>query len=540
MLPHGISKLRPKTALAGFCIGIAVALASCGQATSKGSTTAQSSPLVVNTSYPPATIDPAEGLNQGDFLINSSTYVTLDQYAPKPGPSGTTQVDYTKFVPYLAQSWSIGPSCKTYTFKLSHAFRFSDGSPINAAAVKFSFERAVSMNGGGAYYIVDGHYKPPLFSSIATPAPYTVTFNLNVADCGLLSNWAQPAASIVEPKIVNEHGGVQANTVNTWMAGHIAGGGGPYILSSYKPGVSAVLTANPAFPLQVKSKKILVNIVTSPATLGFDAKTGEADITIGMPPSTAHSLKGVKGLTVATYPAPESEYFGFNTQVAPSNNLDLRKALRYATPVSLILQKANFGYGKLFQGPIIPDMPGFNASLEKPYPYDLAKAKALMAQSGLTLPVHFTVDIEAGDEAGSVIGPILQDYWSKVGVDITLQTLSAPVYVTTTETHKDQAYIRTAGPGVPTVPYYLGYSAICGISFNLTQLCIPKLDQLLNEGSVKPVSQQQPYWDQITTLFNQAAPRITFFEEYFPIVLSSRVKYYEFSDESTGSSNWGL
>lgn len=520
---------------------LTLAISGCASSTPRTPSKSLSSrPLIVNTSYPPSTLDPAEGLNEGDFLINSSTYVTLVQYAPKPGPSGTTQVDYTKFEPYLAKSWTISANSMTYTFNLNTDFKFSDGSPIDAAAVKFSFERAVTMNGGGAYYIVDGHYSPPLFKSISTPSKYTVVFHLNVPDSGLLSNWSQPAASIVEPAVVNAHGGVVANTVNTWMAGHIAGGGGPYILSSYNPGVSAVLTANPNFPLPVKSKKIIVNIVTNPATLGLDARDGEADITIGMPPSTAHSLASTAGVKVVEFPSPETEYFGFNTRVAPANNLDLRMALRYATPLSEILQKAAFGYGKLFAGPIIPDMPGFNAALSKPYPYDLSKARSLIAASGLKTPIRFTVDIEAGDEAGAVIGPILQDYWSKVGVDITLETLSAPVFVTTTETHKDTAYLRTAGPGVPTVPYYLGYSALCGISFNLTQVCIPRVDSLLKAGGAAPVSQQQPYWNQITQLINAYVPRITFYEDYFPIVLNDRVHSYEFSDESTESSTWGF
>jgi peptide/nickel transport system substrate-binding protein len=539
--PGTIRGLNPRSATAAVAVALLALTAACSAVPAqKAVLTSATAPLIVNTSYAPATIDPSEGLNEGDFLIPADTYVQLVQYGAKSGPDGTRQVDYTKFKPYLAKSWTISANEETYTFHLNTTFHFLDGTSITAADVKFSFEREVTMEAGGAYYLVDGHYTPPLFKSISTPSPTTIVFNLNVADGGLLSNWSQPAASVVEPSVVDAHGGVVKDAVNTWVAGHIAGGGGPYILSSYNPGVEAVLTANPHYPLKVKSRKVVVSFISNAATLGLDARDGEADVTIGMPPATAKSLSTSSTLKVPAYASPEVEEFGFNTKLAPSNNEDLRQALRYDTPLTAILKKASFGYGKLFEGPVIPDMLGYNGALSKPYPYDPAKAKALMAKSGLTLPVDITVDIEAGDESGANIGPILQDYWSKVGVDVKLQTLSAPVYVTTTETHKDMAYLRTEGPGVPTVPYFLGYDAVCGISFNLTQTCIPNLDTLLTEGGAAPTSQQQPYWNKIIKIWRAYSPKIILFEDYFPVVLNKKVHSYEFSDESTEIQNWGL
>src|SRR5487761_122408 len=370
---------------------------SASVAASSAKPVAASGPLIVNMSYPPSSIDPSEGLNQGDFVLPLATYTTLIRYGTKRGPDGTQQVDYSKFEPYLAKSWSVSANSEVFTFHLNTNFRFADGSPITAAAVAFSFQRDITMNGGGAYYILDGHYTPLLIKSITTPAPYTVVFTLNLPDSGILTNWAQPAAAVMEPSVVDANGGVVANTVNTWVAGHIAGGGGAYVLSSYNPGVQAILKVNPNYPLKVKSREVIVNFITSPATLGLDARDGEADITIGIPNATAHSLSKVSGVKVPAYPAPESEYFGFNTKMAPGNNLDLRLALRYDTPLPEILSKVAFGYGALFTNPIIPDMPGYNASLSKPAPYDLAKAKAYMKKSHLHTPVHITLDLEAGD-----------------------------------------------------------------------------------------------------------------------------------------------
>jgi ABC-type transport system substrate-binding protein len=182
----------------------------------------------------------------------------------------------------------------------------------------------------------------------------------------------------------------------------------------------------------------------------------------------------------------------------------------------------------------------YNASLSHPHTMNVAQARKLIAQSGLKTPIHITVDVEAGDEAGAVIGPIIKDYWAQVGVDLTLQTLSAPVYVSTTETGKDQAYIRTAGPGVPTPDYYLGYSMLCGISFNLTRMCVPSLDALYKQAIAAPPSDQQSYWNRVTTMWRNFSPRVQFFGEKFPIILNKKVHNYEFSDESTMQQYWGF
>ncbi|MGB9482767.1 MAG: ABC transporter substrate-binding protein, partial [Candidatus Dormiibacterota bacterium] len=140
-------------------------------ASTRAKTVSSSGPLIVNMSYPPSTIDPSEGLNEGDFIIPLATYTTLIRYGTKPGPDGTSQVDYGKFEPYLAKSWTISSNSEVYTFNLNTNYRFSDGTPITAADVAFSFQREITMNGGGAYYILDGHYSPILIKSITTPTP---------------------------------------------------------------------------------------------------------------------------------------------------------------------------------------------------------------------------------------------------------------------------------------------------------------------------------------------------------------------------------
>ena len=78
-------------------------------------------------------------------------------------------MDPGHIVTYLAKSWDITKGGLVYTFHLRSGVKFSSGRPVNAAAVKYSFERSINMGGCGGYFIYDGIYTPPLIKSITTP-----------------------------------------------------------------------------------------------------------------------------------------------------------------------------------------------------------------------------------------------------------------------------------------------------------------------------------------------------------------------------------
>jgi len=542
--------IRRTLKLLGISVAAVALLAACSSTSSPNATSSNqlqkqatntSSTLVADVGTAPATLDPAEECGTYDFIISNSVYSRLTQYGTEPGPDGTTRIDYSKIEPSLATSWAVSDGGLVYTFHLRSGVSFADGTPVTAADVKYSFERAIAMNGCGAYFVLDGHYTPPLIKSIATPSQDTVVITLSTPDSEVLSDWAQPAGSIVEPSVVNANGGVAANKINTYMAGHVTNGAGPFLLTSYQPNVSATLTANPHYFEHPAAKKIVLNFISNPATLALDARDGEADVTLGLPDSTVHSLVNTSGIKVIADTSPESEQFGFNNTVAPFNNVKVREALVNAVPYSQILSKVVFGYGKLFYGEFQPDMASYNASLEQPIAVnsDIAKAKSLLASSGVKLPISFSVDIQSGDNAASEIAQVLQSVWSQLNVHLSINTLSPTDYINTIEGHKDTTYIRLDGPGVPAAAYYLGYDVKCNFADNLTQMCVPQIDTLLQQAETLPASQQQPYWNQIEQLWNADYPKIQLYNYYATVVINDRVTSYEYTDEIGGLENWG-
>ncbi len=499
---------------------------------------AASSALVIDMPVGPATLDPAEECGLTDTTITTAVYATLTQYGSKPGPDGTTQFDPAHIVPYLAKSWKITGHGRVYTFNLRPGMRFSDGTPIDSHAVKYSLERSVTMGGCGGYFIYDGIYTPPLIKSITTPNRTTVVITLSRPDANALQDWAQPAASVVNPKVVNAHGGVHKGKINTWMAGHVTPGGGPYLLQSYEANKQAVLVANPHFYKQPASKKVIINFISSDPTLLLQARNGAADVTLGLSKQSAHSLVGNRNVKVIADETSTFEQIGMPNNMPPFTNRTFRKALTYAVPYQQILHKVIYGYGSLFFGAIPPGMPGYSASIEKPRAFNLTKAKQLIQQSGIKTPVNITMDIQAGNPIDEQIATIVQGVWSQLGVHVTVNKLSASDYTNALEGHKAQSYIRLDGPGVIDPGYFLGYDMKCGISFNLSDVCIPEADKLLAEARRKQSrAAQAPYWKKINKLWIADAPKIPVYADKAVSIVNKRVKHYFYSEE-TNFTTW--
>jgi peptide/nickel transport system substrate-binding protein len=518
---------------AGVAVTAGLVVAGTGLARSEAA-----SPLVVNLAVAPSTLDPAESCGLYD-RVQDNTYVRLTQYGRAAGPNGTTQFDPSHIIPMFAKSWTISKNGLVYTFKLPSGAKFPSGKPVDAAAVKYSLERTITMNGCGTYFVYDGIYTPPLIKTIATPNPTTVVITLNQADSNFLQDMAQSSAAIVDKSLIDAHGGVQKNKINTWMASHTAGSG-PFVLTEYEPNKRMVLEANPTYyGKQPASKKIIVNFVNSDPTLLLQARSGAADVTLGLSKQSAVSLRDNKSVNVNAYEISMSEQIGLPNDKPPLDNVKLREALTYAVPYQQILDKVAFDYGRLFYGAFFPKMKEYNAAIEKPRQFDLAKAQALVKASGAKTPISLQMVVQEGNSIDEQIATIVQGVWRQLGVNVDVQKLSPSDYINSLEQHKVQSYVRLDGPGVVEAGYFLGYDMKCKIGFNLTAMCIPQADKILDQArkTVDP-KKRQAMWNQINRLWVADSPKIHVYEEKYVAVLKKNVKgfffmHYIASDMST-------
>jgi peptide/nickel transport system substrate-binding protein len=497
---------------------------------------------VVDLAGGSGTVDPAQACGTFDVDFLGQFYARLTQYGSMAGPNGTTQFDPSHIEPWFATSWKVSSDGRTYTFTLPASAKFANGDPLNAAAVKYSLNRSINTGGCGQYFILDGLFTPPLVKSISTPNATTVTIKLSTADANFLQDLAQPAAGIVDPKVVQANGGVVKGKVNQWMQSHIAGDSGPYTLGSYTPGTSASLQANPNyFGTAPAAPKIKVNFIGDDSTLLLRARSGEADVTIGLSPQAAHSLVGNSCCKVVLNPTTTSLQVMMPSNHPPLNNADFRAALSYALPTQQILQKVGYGYGQLFYGPYPPLMkPEYDPSQEAPRAYSVAKAKSLLAQSGVKTPVSLNMIIDGSVPVDQQLATIAQASWKVLGVNVTISTLSDANFETKINTNPKpyQLAVSSDGPGVIDAGYYLGYDMLCKSPFNGGGICVPGADKLLNEAraTVDPAKRLSLY-RQIIPLWTANSPKIPVYAREDITVLGPRMTKYFYAEE-TAMWNW--
>ena len=179
--------------------------------------------LVVASGADAVTLDPGVSFDGQSPLLWRNVYEGLIAY----------KEDTLEFVPQLAESYEVSADQTVYTFKIRQNVKFTDGEPLNAAAVKFNIERQISVKQGIAFALSS-------VSSIETPDDFTVVLKLSAPFDAFLSAFAALyTVKMISPKAIreNEKDGDQAQA---WLRDNMVGTG-PYALRSYKQSQQAVL-----------------------------------------------------------------------------------------------------------------------------------------------------------------------------------------------------------------------------------------------------------------------------------------------------------
>ena len=296
-----------------------------------------------------------------------------------------------KMGPSLAESWEESEDGLTYQFKLRPGLKFHNGDPLTTEDVKFSFER---YQGAGAQTLKD-HVQ-----EIEIADPLTVRFHLKAPwpDFMTFYGTTATAAGIVVPKkYLTEIGddGFKKHPV----------GAGPYKFISNKPGVEVELEAYPGYWRRVPNIKTLVmRSVPDATTRALMLKTGEADMAYALDGVDAEGLRSDPGVQIVATKHASIFWIEFTEQwdpKSPWHDQRLRLAVNYALDRQRINEAACLGFCPP-AGVIVPRVMDFALQVE-PMPYDLPKAKQLLAEAG------YPNGLDAGEFAANPGFPTVAD-----------------------------------------------------------------------------------------------------------------------------------
>ncbi|MHB1652195.1 MAG: glutathione ABC transporter substrate-binding protein [Desulfitobacteriaceae bacterium] len=273
-----------------------------------------------------------------------------------------------KMIPVLATDWQGSPDAKEFTFHLRKGVQFSDGTPFNAEAVKVNIDRLADPKS-----TLKRHSLFALVDKTVVVDENTVKVILKEPFGAMLNNFAHPAAMMMSPKALQQYGkDVARNPVGT----------GEYMLKDWVPGDHLTVVKNPNYWKKGYPKLDGITFKSIPENGSRIAmlKTGEADLIYPVPPEEVKSIEGQNGIVIEHKPSIIVDYVSMNTMKKPFNDVRVRQALNYAIDKDAFIKIVYSGFAGPMKSVIAPNVQFF--SEQKPYPYDLAKAKELLKEAG--------------------------------------------------------------------------------------------------------------------------------------------------------------
>jgi len=150
---------------------------------------------------------------------------------------------------------------------------------------------------------------------------------------------------------------------------------------------------------------------------------GEVDIVTNVPPDQTRAIESGRLTRVLSVPATRIVNLAINTTQPPASDKRVRQAMHYALDINAIIKNLYAGQGKPFTGGLSDTDFGYNASL-KPYPYDPAKAKQLLAEAGYAGGIDVTIYAGSGTMVNDKhLVESIADTWGKVGIRAKVQMM---------------------------------------------------------------------------------------------------------------------
>jgi peptide/nickel transport system substrate-binding protein len=327
--------------------------------------------FVYGLTLEPSGIDPHINASSELAIALTSVYDTLVYQDPESG----------EFVPGLAERWTLSPDGTVYTFTLRSGVSFHDGTPFNAPAAVRTLERILDpeLHSQKAVFMLG-----PLERAEAVD-DRTLVLRLKQPYAPLLDSLSQAYTGMASPAALDKWGGDYAlHQVGT----------GPFMFTAdgYQSGVELALVRNPNYNWAPRVfqrqgppelEKVCFRFYEDPPARAQALTSGEAQVVGEIPPAAAAFLEQDSPVRLLAVPIPGQPLQVFiNSQRPPTDDPRVRRALLFAANRPAIITKVFADRSPLAEGPLSAATFAYNPAVKGLYPYDPARAAALLDEAG--------------------------------------------------------------------------------------------------------------------------------------------------------------
>ena len=391
-------------------LALALAAAGCGgdddeegsgAATATSEEGASGGTLVFGTASDPVVLDGALVSDGESLRVIDQIFETLVSLKP-----GTTELE-----PGLAKSWEISDDGLTYTFELQEGVTFHDGEPFNAEAVCANFDRWYNFEGSfqnpsASYYwqtVFGGFAKTDpesgapeesYFGSCTAVDEGTVELKLTKPSSAILGALSLSSFSMASPKALEEFGANEGTVddegvfrpTGTFGTEHPIGTG-PFKFESWTRGDRLTIARNEDYwGDKAKLDKVIFRPIPDNAARLQALQTGEIQGYDLVEPQDISTIEGDDNLQILDRPAFNVAYVGFNQAKKPLDNPKVRQAIAYGLNRQEVVDNFYGGRGEVAKEFMPPEVTGYADDVTE-YEFDPEKAKSLLQEAGLSLPV---------------------------------------------------------------------------------------------------------------------------------------------------------
>ena len=321
-----------------------------------------------------------------------------------------------KLHPRLVTEYKVSPDGLTYTLSLRKGVKFSDGTELNADAVKLTWDR-----------VLNPKLRVPLRFSVGMVKQcdkiddYTVALKLKYPFAPLAPTLSLSILSPISPAALKKYGeDIRQHPV----------GAGPYLLKEWVKGDRIVMVRNENYWGEKPTvAKITWKIVPEGTTREAMLRTGQIDVCYKPLPSNVAALQADSKITVDMPLATRTIFMGLNYQKGVTTNKKIRQAINYAVDKKAIVKKILFNTAEAMEGPVSPKVFGFY-KMAKQYDYNPEKAKKLLKEANFDFSKTINMRTPNGRYLfDKQVSEAVQAYLQAIGIKVELRTYDWPTYV---------------------------------------------------------------------------------------------------------------
>lgn len=419
-----------------------LALTACGKDSgatdpAQTGTKGDSDTLYVASSADMTTMDVAQTTN--DYFVPNNIFDRL--FEVQVQSDGTSQI-----VNSLCESYTVSPDGLTYSIKLVEGVQFSNGSPLTAEDVKYTFERLLTAGGvnddiplevQGAQELEDGTATE--LSGIVVKDDYNLDITLTTPNAGFTAELTSPAMGIVDKETTE-------SAANFGMDPKDTIGSGPYIITEWVPNDHYTLERNENYwGEKPQVKKLVKKIVPDASTQNLMYQNGELDILDleSLDPSVVDSTyKTTYADKLVSAARVGITYVAMNENNEFLKDVRVRKAIQMAIDRQTLVDGILSGDGVLENGVIPSGVWGYNPEFNS-FSYDPEGAKALLQETGFT-DIHFELAYDSSSSSSTQMAyQLIQQDLQKVGIRAEIKSYDKSAWLDLRKSGEMDCYINT-------------------------------------------------------------------------------------------------